>query len=466
MAERHESEFLIIGGGPCGIGAALRLQREKQDWALLEADAEFGGLSGSFVDPNGFTWDLGGHVLFSHYDTFDFYMREALGDEWFDHERESWVWVKDRFVPYPFQNNLHRLDPEDRWRCVKGLLEAANNPPEKRPENFEEWMEATMGEGIAALFMKPYNFKVWAWPPREMAYNWIGERVAVPPLDNVLKSICLNQDNASWGPNNLFRFPKFGGTGAIWRALGAKLDPSRCRLSTRITEIDPSAHIARDADGNEWKYDKLITTMPLDHLIRISGSLIDHAAANQLKYSSTHIVGIGLEGHPPEHLNTKCWMYFPQENSPYYRTTVFSNYSCNNVARPGKQWSLMTEVSESPAKPVQQDILIDDVIRAFTEDKLISPDDTIVTRTACRVEHGYPTPFKGRDELVDPILRRFETQGIFSRGRFGAWKYESANMDHSFAQGYECVDRLLGNAGEGIEPTLLTPGLVNARRNP
>ena len=160
MSEQHTIDYLVIGGGPCGLGAAMRLEQEHQDWALVEADGEFGGLSGSFRDKQGFTWDIGGHVLFSHYQTFDRAMQEALGDDWFDHERESWVWLKNRFVPYPFQNNLHRLDPDDRWACVKGLLDAARRAQTatEKPKNFGEWMLATMGEGIVELFMKPYNF--------------------------------------------------------------------------------------------------------------------------------------------------------------------------------------------------------------------------------------------------------------------------------------------------------------------
>ncbi len=29
----------------------------------------------------------------------------------------------------------------------------------------------------------------------------------------------------------------------------------------------------------------------------------------------------------PDDLATKCWMYFPEDNAPFYRATVFSNYS-------------------------------------------------------------------------------------------------------------------------------------------
>jgi hypothetical protein len=54
----------------------------------------------------------------------------------------------------------------------------------------------------------------------------------------------------------------------------------------------------------------------------------------------------------------------------------------------------------------------------------------------------------------------FERRGVFSRGRFGAWKYEVSNQDHSFAQGVEAVDRWLHGTPE---TTLHCPDEVNSR---
>jgi protoporphyrinogen oxidase len=116
-----QTEFAIVGAGPTGIGAALRLlELGHRDFVLIDAADTPGGLASSFTDPQGFTWDLGGHVQFSHYRKFDEYMDLALPPEdWLWHERESWIWFKDRFIPYPFQNNLHRLAPEERWRSKR-----------------------------------------------------------------------------------------------------------------------------------------------------------------------------------------------------------------------------------------------------------------------------------------------------------------------------------------------------------
>jgi len=460
-----KAPILVLGAGPTGLGAAWRLQELGcHNWQLIEAAPEAGGLAASFVDERGFTWDIGGHVQFSHYEYFDRAMDEFLGREgWLHHERESWVWIRNRFIPYPFQNNIHRLPPEDLEPCLAGLVDITRNGQAK-PGNFREWILATFGQGIAEIFLLPYNCKVWAYPPERLNTAWVGDRVAVTDLKRVLHNLVFRKDDVSWGPNNTFRFPLRGGTGAIWRACAERLPREKLRFNSAVTAIDPARHRVTIRDGKTIEYGSLISTVPLCDLIQMSGQTqFKQTAASGLLYSCSNIFGFGLRGAPPGHLRTKCWMYFPEDNCPFYRVTVFSNYSPNNVPDIRKYWSLMAEVSESPCKPVDQASLLEQVIKGLLASRLIERREDIVSTWRYRANYGYPTPFLERDGALAEIIPCFENAGIYPRGRFGLWKYEVSNQDHSFMQGVEVVERLL-NGRE--EVTARNPNLANSKKHP
>jgi protoporphyrinogen oxidase len=457
-------KILILGGGPTGLGAAWRLNELRHDdWHLLEANDYAGGLASSFRDEHGFFWDIGGHVQFSHYDYFDRLMHELIPkDQWLVHQRESWVWLRERFVPYPFQNNIRRLPREELARCLRGLVEVSRNGSHQ-PANFKEWVLGTFGSGIADVFLLPYNFKVWAYPPEQLSHGWVGERVAIVDLARVLENVVLERDDISWGPNNVFQFPKHGGTGAIWRACAGRLPKSKVHYNAAVQRVDRKARCVHTTDGRTWDYDVLVSTMPLTELLRLSDhDELARVAQRDLKYSSSNIVGVGLKGRPPEHLKTKCWMYFPENDCPFYRVTVFSNYSPHNVPAIDTTWSLMAETSESECKPVDHKQLLQQTIDGLRNTQLLN-GDKILSTWSYRAKYGYPTPSLRRDEALAQILPALEADNIFSRGRFGAWKYEVSNQDHSFMQGLEIVERVLNGRPE---ITFAEPNYANSKKHP
>lgn len=63
------------------------------------------------------------------------------------------------------------LPKDDQVRCLDGLIDAAieHRVSNTKAKNFDEWIMRQMGEGVANIFMRPYNYKVWAVPTTDVS---------------------------------------------------------------------------------------------------------------------------------------------------------------------------------------------------------------------------------------------------------------------------------------------------------
>jgi protoporphyrinogen oxidase len=451
--------IVIIGAGPTGLGAAYRLRElGHADWRLYEASDTLGGLARSYTDEHGFTYDIGGHVIASHYEYYDRLVGTLLGEDYSRIQREAWIYIRGRWVPYPFQNNIRHLPNEELLECLTGLIAAQREGRDpSRAGNFEEFNRAQFGDSISEHFMLPYNFKVWAHPPSLMSTEWIGERVAVVSVERILRNIIERKDDVVFGPHNWFKFPLYGGTGGLFSRY-APYVRENLGLNKRAVRVDTARRRVRFSDGDETAYDVLLSTAPVTELVRI----IDGAprdvleACEDLRHSSGYSIGVGID-RPTE--TEKCWIYYPEDNTPFYRVTYLSHYS-PHIAPPGTTLFL-AEVSESAYKPVARASLLEDTIRGLVEVGLMTEAERskVLATKVIPVEYWYPVPTVNRNRALSVIQPYLMAQGIYSRGRFGAWLYEIGNMDHSTMMGVEFVDHVLSG---GPEETWNSAGHVRA----
>lgn len=320
----------------------------------------------------------------------------------------------------------------------------------------------------------------------QMGVEWQGERVAAPNAKLVTRNVILGKVAGNWGPNATFRFPARDGTGGIWIAVANTLPKEKKRFGKKgsVKKVNADKKEVLLEDGTTVGYQRLISTMAVDSLVE---AMEDEKLVNLSKglfYSSTHVIGVGVRGSRPERIGDKCWLYFPEDNCPFYRATIFSNYSPYNQpqkdvklptlqlangsrrqsmqAKAGPYWSIMLEVSESSMKPVNNDTLLKECIQGLVNTEMLKEDDEIVSTYHRRFDHGYPTPSLEREGVLKELLPALQDKGIYSRGRFGSWRYEVGNQDHSFMLGVEAADNILNGAAE---LTLNYPDFVNSRQN-
>ena len=110
----------------------------------------------------------------------------------------------------------------------------------------------------------------------------------------------------------------------------------------RLVHLDTAERIAHFSGGERIAYERLLSTAPLDRLVRLSDlaeALSPHL--HGLRRSSTHVVGIGLHGAPGASLAETFWTYFPESDCPFYRVSLLSRRLLRTFPTPtasGRCW--------------------------------------------------------------------------------------------------------------------------------
>lgn len=459
--------IVIIGAGPTGLGAAYRLTELGHDnFSIYERNPYVGGLSASMTDPQGFVWDFAVHVEHSHYAYVDRLMETLLPDGFYSIERRSWIREYNSWIPYPFQYNFRHLPPGPCKECLQGLLRLEHQcrdlktNDESQAKSFRTWMDEVFGEGITRHFMLPYNKKNWSIDPSLMGSQWLGDRVPVVDIERVKRNLKENRDDVQWGPNHVFKFPRVGGTGAIWNSMASRLPPQTVHLSSEVVGIDVQQKTIRLSNGETDYYDFLVSSLPLPVLARQMADLMIQEWVQSLKYTHVYVIGFALPMKMPASLQDKSWIYCPDINDLFYRVTPFSNFSPAHVPSPERYCSFLCEISRPGDEPLREPhMFVEGVLRDMRKSGILDASMNDVHVFPMVAEYGYPIPTLDRDDHLNRIMPRLQEMNIVSRGRFGGWKYEVANMDHSVMQGVEAVERILG---VGDERTWYSPNEVNA----
>lgn len=464
---------VIIGAGPTGLSAAYHLGRES---LLIEQNATVGGWCRS-LETKGFTFDYAGHIMFSNEPYVHELYRMLLGDNVHWQDREAWIFSKGVYTRYPFQGALYGLPPKVVKECIMGAIEARYGKDVKstracavdqsedccadgvlelntplgemgadsgrsgsEPENFEQFIYRTWGSGIAKHFAVPYNQKLWAVPLAEMETSWLGGRVPLPDLEEMIEGALVPKPRPM-GPNARFGYPLQGGFQALMDGFLPRLE-GELRLNTSVVGVSAKDRRVHLSTGETVRYRNLISTMPLPQLIRMLGPeapLDVRRAAEGLRYTSVCCVHIGVGRGD---ITDKHWIYYP-EDSVFHRIFVQGNASrhCN----PAGGFGFTCEITYGPRKPLPCDgqELIELCIRDARRVGFIRDNDPIWASALVHLPCAYVVYDHQRAARVDRIRQWLSTVDIILAGRYSEWEYY--NSDHAFVAGKRAADQVARN---------------------
>ncbi len=474
-----EFDTVVIGAGPTGLSAAYHLGKGS---LLLEAQDTVGGWCRSIED-HGFTFDCAGHIMFSN----DAYVHEMyqrlLGDNVHWQDREAWIYSKGVYTRYPFQGALYGLPPDVLKECIVGAIEARFGPISEstpaaaslsgggkevtltdccadgsvddrvsqpaslrrrvargEPKNFEEFIYRVWGAGVAKHFALPYNRKLWAVPLSEMETSWLGGRVPLPNLDEMIDG-ALRPVPKPVGPNARFGYPLRGGFQALMNGFLPLLEGA-LRLNARVKQVIPSRRELVLEDGTRYRYKQLISTAPLPTLVRMiedEAPVAVREAAERLRHVSVRCVNLGI-ARP--NITDKHWIYYP-EDTVFHRIFVQGNASpmCN----PPGGFGLTCEITYSASKPLpcEGDALIALCIADAIRCGLLRADDEVIVGNEIDMPYAYVVYDHERKKNFEIIRDWLSPYDILLAGRYSEWQYY--NSDHAFLAGRTAAETALNH---------------------
>ncbi|KAM3717180.1 4,4'-diapolycopene oxygenase [Dirofilaria immitis] len=450
--------LIIIGTGPTAIGMLHRIYslitegtvlEEDIQIVVLEKENEVGGLARSITDKKGFTWDLGVHIMgVSKYQEFEEVVTSAV-NKWnkvrhsvkadlahlFKNNNPS-----ENYVPYPVQQSVPYFPPAIRQKCINELKDLQGLHIDC--SNFAEYSANIFGNTLLDIFIRPYNRKL-----EEMNVSWASNRVPNIDLPNT-------ELRCGWSRQELeddlrssmtcFRYPRdYKGVGKIWKKIVQRYPESIFHFQEKVQKIDIEAKKVITEDLNQkthsYDYNAILSTIPIPELSKISAVISDV----NLKYSKVILVGLGIKHPQCEWTQLVTWAYFPLPDTIFYRCTFLSNFNDNLTPDCNQFWSVLCEIGlEANANFIEEEVIVK-VIEGLKLKGIIADNNEIVDKWLYILPYGYPIPTLDRDKELQRCHKAFQANNIYSRGRFGGWKYEISNQDHCFMMGVQCADFIL-----------------------
>jgi protoporphyrinogen oxidase len=443
---RTQPPVVILGGGLTGLSAALHLGAVGS--VVVEREAEPGGLCRSFVE-DGFTFDCTGHLLHLRDARFQALVERLAPGAMARHERKARIHSHGVETEYPFQANLRGLPVPIVKECVAGFVEALlrrerQGDPDPARATFREWVEAVFGSGIAAHFMLPYNAKLWRVDLDEIECGWVSWSIPRPTLGEVLEG-ALGATVRGLGYNPTFLYPKSGGIRALPDAFARHLETTGAaalRTGCDVAAVDARARTVRLVSGETLPYERLISTLPLDVLLKSCSGLPEGIAPAAQRLRAVRVLNICLGIDRPA-ISAAHWIYFPEPEISFYRIGVPSNLAPGMAPRGCSSiWAEKSLLRDEPFDPAA---VVEETVADLRRTGILRASDRIVFSRVGVLDPAYVVYDRHRAAHLPALLATLRSHGIDSVGRFGAWEYSS--MEGAMRAGALAAERALSDLG-------------------
>jgi protoporphyrinogen oxidase len=410
---------IILGAGMTGLAAGL-----VSKFPVFEAIDSPGGICSSYyirpgdherlpkapADGQAYRFEIGGgHWIFGGDPSVLRFIRTLVPVKEYVRRSSVYFYQQNLYVPYPLQNHL-RFFKHD---IISQALEEITRPKE-RFITMKEWLEQSFGSTLCQLFFYPFHALYTAnlyeqIAPQDTNKSPVNLPLAIKGAFNKTPLI---------GYNVKFVYP-VGGLDTLVRGMA---DRCNMQYGKTVTAIDVHRKEVHFSDGAKTAYDTLISTLPLDRMMQMTGLEVE---AKPDPYTSVCVLNIGAirgKNCPDDH-----WLYIPYTRAGFHRVGFYSNIDRSFLPafahESDNRVSLYIERAyASDEKPLDVEVAeyAHSVVQELQEWDFIG-DTEVVDSTWLDVAYTWSWP----DSMWKyQALNRLEMYDIVQVGRYGRWVFQ------------------------------------------
>ncbi len=392
-----EVDILIIGGGITGISLASFL--ETSDYLIIEKDSELGGYCKTTIS-NDYIWDYSGHFFHFNNNEIKNYLVDNIDCEIVTVNKVCYVYYTKKLIDYPFQNNIHQLNENEHLECLEGL----KNKEDLTINTFTDFIVSNLGNAICNKFVKPYNQKLYACDLDQLDFDAMG-RFFPKPLDYNSYSSGVNFNQKQTTYNDTFIYPK-GGSYEFVKSLLKRVNSNNISVNNEVLSININEKIVITSKGT-IKYNKLVNTIPFNHLLKICGE-----ASKNLTWNKVIVFNMGFDS--PSDIDAN-WIYYPG-NEIFYRVGFY-----NNIFKTDKM-SLYVEIGMKHNELFDEKVTLNSILNDLQSVGIIKKQKLIDYQVIV-MNPAYVHITKESKSIYSKWCEKNNTKGVYSIGRYGSWTY-------------------------------------------
>jgi len=388
---------------------------------IIEKEDRPGGLCRSF-HIKGYTWDYAGHFFHFRNEESQKYFSKVLCDEQcIKQKKNTSILYKGEMIDYPFQKNIHQLDKDDFIDCLYDLF---FKEEKENYDSFKDMLMGKFGKGICDRFLVPYNEKLYACSLDDLDKDAMGRFFPYADLKDIIRNM---KKHKSESYNDTFLYPKSGAQAVINHILKS-IDSERLHLGETVVSIDSGKRIVRTSK-EEYEYDFLINTMPLNDFLKLKGDEL--LVAQNLSWNKVLVFNIGFDKDSLD--KTIHWIYFPEKDFNFYRVGFY-----NNILKSDKL-SVYVEIGMNPEDEINEEEQFSLTISNLKRCGIIT-DHKVVSYQLLVMNPAYVHISKKGKEFVDYKTEELKSKSVYTLGRYGRWTY--CSMEDCYISAIELAERL------------------------